>query len=147
MDLTAAACAGFLLAVLWMDLMFDSQVLSHRTVPELPEPVLSSIADYYRRATTTSRPMNYVIAGVMAVLLGVLIHRWVTEPALAFAVPSALAAAPIVWAAVHTVPSARRLGGRTDDVAGQTRLARAICRDHLLCLASMSAFLVLWVVG
>ncbi|MGE2722234.1 hypothetical protein [Mycolicibacterium celeriflavum] len=147
MDLTAAACAGFLLAVLWMDLMFDSQVLSHRTAAELPEPVLSSIADYYRCATTTSRPMNYGIAGVMAVLLGILAARWVTEPALALAVPTVLAAAPILWAAVHTVPSARRLGGRTDDAAGQTRLARAIFRDHVLCLASICAFLVLWVAG
>ncbi len=57
----AAACAGFLLAVLWMDLMFDVQVLRHRDAA-LPEPVLASIAAYYRRATTTSRPMGHLIA-------------------------------------------------------------------------------------
>src|ERR1043166_2149382 len=49
-SLILAACGGFLLAVLWMDLMFDVQVLPHRT-PELPEPVVSSIAAYYRRVT------------------------------------------------------------------------------------------------
>jgi len=54
--LIAAACAGFLLAVLWMDLIFDSQVLRHRGADVLPEPVLDSISRYYHRATTTSRP-------------------------------------------------------------------------------------------
>ena len=50
--------------------MFDSQVLSHRGSDELPEPVLASIAGYYHRATTTSRPMSHLIAVVMAILLG-----------------------------------------------------------------------------
>ena len=44
------ACGGFLLAVLWMDLIFDAQVLGHRrSGGELPEPVLASIAGYYQR--------------------------------------------------------------------------------------------------
>ena len=34
----------------------------HRGADELPEPVLASIAGYYRRATTTSRPMSHLIA-------------------------------------------------------------------------------------
>ena len=70
--LLMTACSGFLLAVLWMDLIFDAQVLGHRRRIELPEPVLASIASYYRRATTTSRPMSYLIALVMVVLLGAL---------------------------------------------------------------------------
>ena len=39
---------------------------------ELPEPVIASIAGYYHRATTTSRPMSLLIAIVMAILLGAL---------------------------------------------------------------------------
>ncbi len=142
MDPTASVCAGFLLAILWMDLIFDSQVLPHRSAAQVPEPVLASIAGYYGRATTTT--MNYVIAVVMVVLLVVLAVRWFEEPALSLVIPTVLAAAPIVLAAVHTVPAARRLGSRVDDAVRQTRLARGICRDHLLCLGSMSAFLVLW---
>src|ERR1700744_5169865 len=67
------ACSGFLLGVLWMDLMFDAQVFAD-TGPagELPESVLDSIARYYRRAVTESRPMSHLIALVMVVLLGVL---------------------------------------------------------------------------
>ncbi|MGH3558472.1 MAG: hypothetical protein ACRDTK_13430, partial [Mycobacterium sp.] len=64
------ACSGFLLAVLWMDLIFDVQVLAHRNADgDLPESVLASVAGYYRRAVTGSRPMCRLIAVVMAVLL------------------------------------------------------------------------------
>src|SRR5438067_3331230 len=58
------AGAGFLLAVLWFDLMFDVQVLRRRG-PALPEEVLASIAGYYRRVTTRARPMNRLVAVVM----------------------------------------------------------------------------------
>ena len=65
------AGSGFLLAVLWMDLIFDTQCARHRNRGEqLPEPVLSSISAYYHRATTTSQPMGRLIAVVMVVLLG-----------------------------------------------------------------------------
>jgi len=40
-------------------------------------------------------------------------------------------------------PDRTRLGRRTDDVAGQSALARAIHRDHWLCLAALLAFLAL----
>ena len=63
------ACSGFLLAVLWMDLIFDVQVHRNKGA-ELPEPVLASIAAYYHRATTTSRPMSRLIVLVMLILLG-----------------------------------------------------------------------------
>jgi hypothetical protein len=67
------ACSGFLFAVLWMDLMFDAQVLAdRRSRGDLPESVLASIAGYYRRAVTGSRPMSRLIAVVMVVLLGAL---------------------------------------------------------------------------
>ena len=70
------ACSGFLFAVLWMDLIFDAQVLRFRSAPtELPESVLASIAGYYHRATTTSRPMSRLIALSWWCLLGALGFR------------------------------------------------------------------------
>jgi hypothetical protein len=141
------ACGGFLIAVLWMDLLFDSQVLTHRDRgPELPEPVLASIAGYYHRATTTARPMSYLIALVMVILLGALGFRAVSgaDPAWLLVVSAVLAGGPILLALTHTVPNAVRLGKRTDSTAVQTRLARAICRDHLVCVAGMLGFVVLW---
>jgi len=56
-----------------------------------------------------------------------------------------LAGVPILLAMTRTVPNAVALGKRVGTPAEQSRLARAICRDHLVCLAFMTAFLVLWV--
>jgi hypothetical protein len=47
-----SACGGFLLAVLWMDLMFDVQVLRHRRSGEASRTGAGPIAGYYRRVTT-----------------------------------------------------------------------------------------------
>ena len=141
------ACSGFLLAVLWMDLIFDVQVFQYRSAGgELPEPVLASVADYYHRATTTSRPMSHVIAAVMLVLLGALGFQAARgdDPAWLLGASAALAGVPVLLALTHTVPSAVRLGHRADGPAEQTRLARSICRDHLVCFAGMLAFLVVW---
>ena len=149
MRVIGAACAGFLIAVLWMDLIFDSQVLRHRGPDDLPEPVLASIAGYYRRATTTSRPMSYLIAVVMAILLAAIGVRAATDdgPIWLPVVAAVLAGIPILLAMLHTVPSAVRLGARADDATEQSRLARAVFRDHGLCLICMSAFLILWIAG
>jgi hypothetical protein len=143
MTAVLTACSGFLLAVLWMDLIFDVQVLRHRRAGQaLPEPVLSSITGYYQRATTTSRPMSHLIALVMLVLLGALAievtagHRsgWLST------FWAVLAVLPI-GLAVRTVRDAVRLGAQTDDVLEQSRLARSVCRDHLVCFVCMAVFL------
>lgn len=88
MSAFVTAGGGFLLAVLWFDLMFDVQVFGHSEV-EL------------------------------------------------------LAVGPIALVAARTVPSAVRLGARSDEIAVQRSLARAICREHMLCLASITALLAL----
>jgi hypothetical protein len=145
-SLIPAACAGFLVAVLWMDLIFDSQVLRHRDAEVLPEEVLASVAAYYRRATTTSRPMGHLIALVMVILLGALLFAAFGDhyPAWLSVAALTLTGAPILLAMIRTVPNAVRLGARTGEPAELSRLARSICRDHLFCVVSMTGFLVLW---
>ncbi|OBI99129.1 hypothetical protein [Mycobacterium asiaticum] len=142
-----AACGGFLLAVLWMDLIFDVQVFrSGPAGDELPEPVLASIAAYYHRATTTSRPMSRLIALVMVILLSALAFHALRggESGWLLLVSAVLAGLPVALAATHTVPSAVRLGKRVDTPVGQTRLARTVCRDHLICFGCLLVFTVLW---
>jgi hypothetical protein len=140
------ASAGFLLAVLWMDLIFDTQVARHRGADELPEPVLASIAGYYQRATTTSRPMSLLIVAVMVILLAALAVEAVrgADRSWVLAASAALAGAPILLATVRTVPAAKRLGRRVDPPEQQSRLARSIWRDHLFSLGCLSVFLVVW---
>ena len=141
-----AAGAGFLLAVLWFDLMFDVQALRGRE-RELPEEVLASIAGYYRRVTTTARPMDRLIALVMLVTLGAIVAKIVRGdvPAWAGWTSLVLAATPIALAATRTLPRAVRLGARVDSTGRQSALARSVGREHLLCLASIAALLVLQV--
>jgi hypothetical protein len=137
-----AAGAGFLLAVLWFDLMFDVQARGRRP-SDLPEETLASIAGYYARVTTAARPMNRLVAATMAATLAGIVGEiaagdgpaWVAWTSLALTVP------PIALAGAHTVPSAIRLGSRADDAAAQSALARSILRDHLLCLAAIAALL------
>lgn len=144
MNSLVAAGAGFLLAVLWFDLMFDVQALRSGEDP-LPEAVLSSIAGYYRRVTTTARPMDRLIALVMLVTLAAIIIEIVRGDVSAWVgwTSLALAAAPITVAATRTLPRAVRLGVREDTVDRQSALARSVGRDHLMCLASIAALLVL----
>jgi hypothetical protein len=132
-----------------MDLIFDVQVLRHHGASELPERVLASIAGYYHRATTTSRPMSLLIALVMAILVGALGFHAVRggAPGWLIAVSAVLAGAPILLAMIRTVPNAVRLGRRRDPADEQSRLARSICLDHLFCLVLMAAFVALWVVA
>lgn len=137
------AGGGFLLAVLWFDLMFDVQVRGHAGV--LPEPVLDSICAYYRRVTTSARPMGHLVAVVMLVTLvavGMQFARGVV-PAWISAASLAAGGGPMVLALLRTVPNAMRLGARRGTPAEQSALARSVFRDHLLCLAGVLAFLAL----
>jgi hypothetical protein len=143
-----AAGAGFLLAVLWFDLMFDAQVLGQRSA-ELPEAVLDSIGRYYARVTTNARPMNRLVAAVMLATLGSIVAEIANgKPSQAVAYASlALAAVAILLAGLRTVPSAVRLGSGRDDPARQSALARSILRQHLVCFAAIAALLALQLVS
>jgi len=149
MHAAVAAATGFLIAVLWFDLMFDVQVWPHRRADTVPQPVLDSIARYYRRVTTDASPMGRLIALVMAALLVLLVWRaaiganatWVTVVSLA------AAGAAIVLALGRVVPAAVRLGAQLDSHDDQSVLARSILRDHLAFLALMVTVLVVQLVA
>ena len=140
----AAAGAGFLLAVLWFDLMFDVQAFARRG-GELSDEVLASIGSYYARVTTAARPMNRLVALVMAGTLAALVaevaegkvRAWVAWTSLAFVL------GPVALAAARIVPRAVRLGAREGDAAVESALARSILREHVLCALALTVVLVL----
>ncbi len=142
------AGAGFLLAVLWFDLMFDVQAAGHHG-EELPEPVLASIAAYYARVTTAARPMNRLIAAVMAATLAAIVVQIAkgSGPAWLGWVSLSLALAAIGLAGARTVPAAVRLGKRIDPPALQSRLARAVLAQHVFCFAAIGVVIVLQLVA
>ena len=139
------AGAGFLLAVLWFDLMFDVQA---RTLdgPDC-DARLASIAGYYRRVTTEAFPMNRLVAVVMLVVIAgsvAQIFAGSLTPGRA-GLALALIAAPVGLAGLRVVPNAVRLGARRDSLETQRALARGILRDHVLCFIAVAGFLALQV--
>jgi hypothetical protein len=136
------AGGAFLLTILYVDLMFDVQALGHRG-RELPQGVLASISGYYRRVTIEARPLNRLVAAVMAGTLAAIALQLAGHDAPSWVGVSALvlAGVPVLIAAVHTFPSAVRLGLRVEPPEVQSRLARAICRDHLFCLVGITSLL------
>ncbi len=146
LPLILTAGAGFLLAVLWFDLMFDVQV--RRLGDPDGAARLDSIADYYRRVTLEAYPANRLVAAVMLVVIGGSVLQVFTGPLPRGRALLALvtAVAPIGLAGARVVPNAMRLGGRRDPLETQHQLARAIWRDHVFCFAAMVVFLLLQLV-
>lgn len=143
MSVVAAAGAGFLLAVLWFDLMFDVQVRGHDAT--LPVEVRDSIAAYYRRVTTNAHPMNRLVAVAMLVTIGALVgeiagddvHAWVAWSSLV------LTASAVGLAAARTVGHAVLLGRQTGTAEQQSVLAHSVFRDHVACITAIALTLTL----
>jgi hypothetical protein len=136
------AGAGFLLAVLWFDLMFDVQVRGDARA-ELPEATLSSIAAYYARVTTAARPMNRLIAATMLATIAAIVVEIAkgTRPGWLPWVSLALAISAIGLAGARTVPAAVRLGTRRDDAAVQSALARRVLAEHVYCFSAIACLI------
>ena len=129
--------------------MFDIQVWRHRRSPEVPEAVLSSIAAYYRRVTTTASPMGRLVGLTMVVLLVALVVQaiWGDEPVWVSVVSIPAALIGIGLAVTRIFGQARRLGTRRDPPAVQSELARGIFCAHLACLAAMVTLLAAQLAG
>ena len=128
-------------------MMFDVQVIPHRRT-ELPEPVVASISTYYRRVTTEAGRMSRLVALVMVVTVVAIIVEIARSdgPPVARWLSLVLAVVPIGVAATRTVPRAVRLGARRDPLHVQATAARSICTEHLFCLGSIAALLVVQLV-
>ena len=135
----AAAGAGFLLAVLWFDLMFDVQTRKH-SGGVLPPEVLGSISAYYRRVTTEAYPMNRLVALVMLLTLAAI---WRGDRARRKSVVDRLGLTAVggkrfrAYDDAHG-PQRAPVGKRARTRRRRSpRLARAVCRDHMLSFARM----------
>ena len=145
MEAFATAGAGFLLAVLWFDLMFDVQARGATVGAD----AVTSISTYYRRVTTDARPMNRLVALAMLVTLGAIVAELVNDETATWVgwVSLALALIPMTTAGLRTVPRAVRLGAGTDTADAQLQMAVQILHEHVLCFAAISALLVVQLIS
>ena len=139
MTVLVAAGGGFLLAVLWFDLMFDMQ--ARRLDEPDGDARLASIADYYRRVTIEAYPANRLVAAVMLLTIAGSVARLWRVPSWRAFVALLLVVAPVALARARVVPNAMRLGRRDDPLPTQRQLARTILWDHVACFAAIAAFL------
>ena len=148
MNQVITAAAGFLIAVLWFDLMFDVQLLPRRDARSSTD-ALDSISAYYRRVTTTASPMGRLVALVMVALIAGLVTQAVRGDAPIWVSDVSLPAAAIGigLAGARTFRAARRLGVQADAPDVRHRLGRGILRDHLICLTAMVTLLAAQLVG
>ena len=143
MHAVISAGAGFLIAVLWFDLMFDVQ--ARQGGETAPPQALASISAYYRRVTTDAGSMSRLVSLVMLATVAAIVIEivrggdawWTGWGSLAAAVSA------IGLAGIRIVPDAKRLGRAEDPPETQSRLARSILRGHLICLAAMVLVLAL----
>lgn len=139
-----AAGAGFLLAVLWFDLMFDVQA-RHEPVPV---DAVRSISTYYRRVTTDAAPRNLLVAAAMAWTVVALVVEIVVGPRVAGIVSLPLALVAVVLATARTVPTAVRIGAATDPTEPALAMAtRTVLRDHRVCLVLIGAVIAVQLVA
>jgi hypothetical protein len=143
MQAYATAAAGFLLAVLWFDLMFDVQARQRSA------DAVESISTYYARVTRAAHPMNRLVALVMLALLASLIAEIVGDDVSAPAAWSSLvlAVVPIGLAGTTTVPAAVRLGQRVDPPEVRQRAALHVLRQHVLCFVCIATLVVVQLVS
>ncbi len=155
MEAFVTAGAGFLLAVLWLDLMFDVQVRG----PGASPGAVQSIATYYRRVTTDAHPMSRLVALAM-LATGVAIGFEFAAADISPWVPwmsAIVAVVPMVMAARRTVPRAVALGVAVGNAPGSPHaseptemhlgMARMILREHRLCFGCIATLIAVQLVS
>lgn len=143
MRLYVCAGTGFLLAVVWFDLMHDVLALRAHGSPDV-----LTIARYYRRVTTDARPMNRLVAAIMVGTLTAAVVEVAQGKVTAWAAWASLLllVTAVSFAAARTVRNAVALGAHVDRLTpADEALARSIGVDHVVCLCALAAALTIQV--
>ena len=130
------ACIGYLLAVLWIDLIFDSLVLPHHDKETLPEEVLATMAAFFKRLTHKPRLIFVVMLSMFTIVILQIVHG--TVPAWVGWASLVLVTVPTGYATARVMPAARRLGARTDQPEKQSELARSLFAMHTFSFILMT---------
>jgi hypothetical protein len=139
-----AVGAAFLFAVLWFDMMFDTQVGKYPS-GALPAEILASLSTYYRRVTVEGAPMMYLPVAVMALVLAAVILELVgatVAPWIGW-ISLALAAWAVVSVAFMAVPRAQRIGRAKEPPDVLSGLARQVLALHSLAALCWVVVIVL----
>ena len=135
-------CLGFCVAILYLDLVFDSSAVPYRkSGAALPAAVLGPITTYYRYVTRNPWLLIYVmtvaITCIVVELVFGLVPRWVGYASLGvFGLIAVLAVARVI-------PGAQRLASGEETAEGQSRLAHSLFPHHILFLVLILTLVLL----
>ncbi len=129
-------CMGFMIAVLYMDLVFDTSALPHRrTKGPLPPHVLDPIAMYYRYITRNPYLLMFVMLTTLTCIIAQIVYglvpRWAGYASL-FLMLLAMGAGT-----AKVIPTAQRLATGDDSVEKRTRMVHSMFPFHVLLLISV----------
>jgi len=140
--LLLCACIGYLIAVLWIDLIFDSLVLPyHGSKEPLPEEVLATMSSFFKRLTLKPRLIFVVMITMFTIVILQIVQG--TVPAWIAWTSLVLVVVPTGYATTRVMPAARRLGSRQDGVEKQSELARSLFAMHSFSLFLMTLLMVI----
>ena len=126
-------CIGFMLAVVYIDLMFDVTALPYRhTKAALPKEVLDPITHYYGRITQNPYLLMFVMVTTTVCLVTQILYdlapRWAGYSSLF------LMGLAMVTGTVKIIPTAQRLASGKDSEETQTSLVHTMFPAHVIVL-------------
>ena len=129
-------CIGFMMAVLYIDLMFDVSAVPHRHAKApLPKEVLDPIIHYYGRITQNPYVLMFVMLTTVTCIGAQIVYdqapRWAAYSSLV------LMALIMLTGTLKVIPTAQRLGAGKDPEDAQTRMILGMLPFHLVLLISV----------
>jgi hypothetical protein len=136
MLITLFLCIGFMMAVLYIDLMFDVSAVPYRkTKAVLPKEILDPITHYYGRITQNPFVLTFVMLTTTTCIGAQIVYglasRWVGYSSLF------LIGLSMVTATLKVIPTAQRLGSAKDPEEARTRMVHSLLPAHILLLINI----------
>jgi hypothetical protein len=126
-------CIGFMICILYTDLVFDVSALPFRnTKANLPKDVLDPIITYYRYITKNPWLLIFVML-TAATSIGAQIMFGMVPASVGYA-SAALMAMVMLLGVLKVIPAAQRLAAGKDTEDRQTGLVHSLFPYHILLL-------------
>jgi hypothetical protein len=129
-------CLGFMMAVLYIDLMFDVSAVPYRaTGAPLPGEILDPITHYYGRITQNPYVLMFVMLTttvcIGAEIVYSLVPKWAGYSSLA------LMGLSMMTGTLKVIPTAQRLGSGKDSAEKRTQMIHSMLPAHILLLINI----------
>jgi hypothetical protein len=139
-------CIGFMIAVLYIDLVFDFSGLPHRRSGRpLAPAILDPIATYYRYITRNPYLLMFIMATAAACIVGQiffeLVPRWIGHASLLVIVLNTLIAA------LKVIPAAQRLASGRDNAELQSQIVHSLLPYHVVLLIAVLLLMVMQLIA